>query len=85
MADIRWNQAAIKKAAAEAVQAAGPTHIAEIQRLTSGLRCGVHGTTPVYTGPWPIIAFEDFCCDDLERRVRSALSAVSWLRLNQAA
>lgn len=85
MATIEWDHDAIKRAAAQAVQAGGPAHIAEIQRLTSGIRCSAHGTTPVYTGPWPTIAFEDFCCDDLTQAAdaHSALR-VSWIRLDRA-
>lgn len=85
MANIEWDHDAIKRAAAGAIQAAGPAHVVEIRRLTSGIRCSVHGTAPVYTGPWPTIAFEDFCCDDLKQQTLTALSGVSWIRLDRAA
>jgi hypothetical protein len=76
---IEWNEDGIRKATQEAVLAAGPRHIAEIERLTAGIRCGVHGTAPVYEGPWPTIAFEDFCCEDLKRQTIEALQGVSWI------
>ena len=79
------NPDGFRKAAERAVLAAGPRHTAEIRRLTSGCRCDVHGKTAVYTGPWPTIAFEDFCCDGLGQRVRTALTGISWINLDQAA
>ena len=85
MSQFRLDHAAVKRAATAASQAAGPRHIAEIERLTSGIRCNVHGTAPVYCGPWPSIAFEDFCCDELKRQVLAALGQVSWIRLDPAA
>ena len=79
------NPDGIRKAAEQAVLAAGPRHIAEIRRLTSGCRCEVHGATAIYVGPWPDIAFEDFCCDDLRQQVRAALAGISWISLRPAA
>jgi hypothetical protein len=84
VSEIHWDEDGIRKAAQAATQRGAERQVAEIERLTSGIRCSVHGTTPVYIGPWPSIGFEDFCCDDLKQRVLTALSGVPWLHLDPA-
>jgi len=84
MTQFRLDPDGVRQAAEAATQAAGPRHVAEIVRLTSGIRCSVHGTRPVYTGPWPSIAFGDFCCQDFATRVLAGLEPVSWIRLDRA-
>lgn len=75
----------VRRPADAAIQAAGPRHGGRDRAPELWHPLQVHGTGPVYLGPWPSTAFQDFCCDEQQRLVLATLQPVSSIRVDLVA